>query len=157
MEAVVIEDAKILIPNKDHLNFTESNGVLKADTIVNGEPKYIKGKRRGNDFLYRLFATSDNKIIYLNKIKPMKTEVQFGADSEVSPTVVSVNNPKKLFSKSTIIGALVGAGLGLAYSKGYKKMSAKKVAMWTSIGAVVGFGVGVYIDRRKPVLVNKSK
>jgi hypothetical protein len=67
-KVVVIEDAKILIPNKDHFNFTESSRVIKANTILQGDAKYIRGKRRGEDFLYRLFATSDNKIIYLNKV-----------------------------------------------------------------------------------------
>ena len=46
MKVEIIEDANVLIPNKEHENFTEGKEVLKRGTIINGEAKLIKGKRR---------------------------------------------------------------------------------------------------------------
>lgn len=157
MRAIVKTDTKVLIPNKEHLNFTDGKEIIKANTQVEGEFKHIKGKRRGQDFVYRLFATSDGKLIYSNKIENMKTEVNLGADESVSSTVVNIPVEKKLFSKNAIIYAAIGAGIGIAYTKFYKKMPNKKVAMWSSIAAVVGFGVGTLVDKRKSVKVQPSR
>lgn len=157
MEARIIEDANVLIPNKEHENFTEGKEVLKKGTIVNGEEKLIKGKRRGENFTYRLFLTNNKQLIYLKKTKPMDvTEVTLGADSSQTPTVVKVPEGKKLFSKHVIVSALIGAGLGFGFSK-YKKYDKKKIAIATVIGAVVGFGISKYMEHAKLVTVKTSK
>lgn len=157
MKAEIIEDANVLIPNKEHENFTEGKEVLKRGTIINGEAKLIKGKRRGENFTYRLFLTNNKQLIYLKKIKPMEvTEVTLGADSSQTPTVVKVPEGKKLFTKNVIIGTLIGAGVGFGFSK-YKKFDKKKMAIATVVGAVVGFGVAKYMEKRKLVTIKTSK
>ena len=67
MTAEVIEDAPVLVPNKEHANFTRTEIVIPAGTKIEGEVKIIKGKRRGEPFTYRLFCTNDNQYIYLKK------------------------------------------------------------------------------------------
>ena len=39
MEAVVLENAKVLVPNKEHKNFTETNEIVPQGTTVKGEFK----------------------------------------------------------------------------------------------------------------------
>ena len=84
------------------------------------------------------------------------TEVTLGADSSKTPTVVTVPEGKKLFSKNVIIGTLIGATAGFGFSK-YKKYDTKKMAIATVIGAVVGFGVSKYMEKRKLVTIKASK
>ena len=156
MKVTVIEDAKVLIPNKEHLNFTEGNEVIKKGTEIEGNPKQIKGKRRGEDFVYKLFGTNDNKIIYLKKIKPMeKTEVTLGADAQTSATIVDIPVGKKLFTKNATIYMLIGAAAGFGFAK-YKKYKTGKIVMSTSVGAVAGFALGTYVDKHLSVKVKKS-
>ena len=68
IKGVITEDTKTLIPNKEHKNFTETNTIIPKGTIVEGEMKSIQGKRKGEDFLYRVFFTNDGHIIFQNKI-----------------------------------------------------------------------------------------
>ena len=158
MKVEVIEDANILIPNKEHKNFTETSEIIKKGSILDGLPRMIKGKRRGEDFTYKLFVTEkDNKIIHLKKIKPMSvTEVTLGADAQPSPTVVTVPEGKKLITTNVLIYTLVGAGAGYGWSK-YKNLDNKKTTMFAVVGAVVGFAVGKYMEKRKAVVVKPSK
>jgi hypothetical protein len=156
MKVEVIKDAEVLIPNKEHQNFTTSSEVIKSGTILEGEPKLIKGKRRGEDFTYKLFGTTNNKLIYLNKTKMNVTEVTLGADAQPSATVIAVPEGKKLFTKNVYISTLIGAGVGFGYSK-YKKMDNKKTVMYAVVGAVVGFAVAKYMEKRKAVTVKPSK
>jgi len=65
MRAILTQDANILIPNQEHLNFTESGDVLPKGTIVFGEEKLVEGKRRGEKFTFRLFLTNNKQLIYL--------------------------------------------------------------------------------------------
>jgi hypothetical protein len=158
MKAEVIENANVLTPNTEHKNFTETSEIIKKGTILVGEPKTIKGRRRGEDFNYRLFVIKENnKIIYLKKIKPMQvTEVTLGADAQPSPTLVKVPEGKKLLSQSVIMYTVAGAGLGFGWSK-YKKFDNKKTTTYSVIGAVVGFAIGKYMEKRKAITVKPSK
>ena len=82
-----IAPAPILLFNKEHRNFTESDTYIDANTPIEGEPKLIEGKRKGQPFTYRLFITNDKQIIFLNKTnyKNMNTtEVQLGADASTT-------------------------------------------------------------------------
>lgn len=157
MKAQVIADAKILIPNNDHRNFTEGSEVIKQDEIVEGKRTNVKGLRRGQPFEYKLFLTDKNQLIYLNKIKPMDTtEVTLGADSKQSPTLVDMVKPENA-NKSKFYGAIIGAIAGWAYCK-YKKHDTKKTAMYIGGGAVAGFVIGTYIDKGKnKVTIKPSK
>lgn len=163
MEVQVIEDAQILIPNKEHENFTESSNVIKKGTILLGDEILIKGKRRGEGFTYKLFKTKNNQLIYLKKIKPMQvTEVTLGASGDsatssvTTPTVISVPSGKKLFTQNIIIATVVGAGVGYGFSK-YKKLDKKTTMMYSVVGAIVGFGLSKYMENRKAIVVKPSK
>lgn len=156
MNAILIKDAPILIPNAKHKNFTETKDILKKGTEVKGEAAIVKGLRRGKAFDYKVFTTDNKQIIYLNTINPMqKTEVTLGADSAQSATVVSLP-PTAANDKTKLYGAIVGGLAGFAYCK-YKKHDIKKMAMFIALGAVAGYGVGVILVRRKNVIVKPSK
>ena len=158
VKAIVSEDADILISNPDHRNFTETGSKIPRGTIIFGKFANIQGLRRGKPFVYRLFITNDNKIIYLNKIQQMKTtEVTLGADNSQTATVVDIESGKKNFTKFTIGGALLGASAAWYYAKKMKNMESKKVNMFLLGGAVLGFFAGKYVEKRKPVLVKPSK
>jgi len=157
MQAEVIEEAFVLTPNKDHQNFTETSETIKKGTRVTGKQTLVQGLRRGQPFTYKLFLTDNQKFIYLNKIQPMTTtEVTLGADSKQSATVVNIPAKKKFFDKNTIIGSLVGAGVGFAFAKkkGYDK---KKTLMVTAGFAVGGYLIGWYIENRNPINIKPSK
>jgi hypothetical protein len=156
MKVQLKEDANVLIPNKEHQNFTESGSVLEEGTILNGDYKEIIGKRRGEPFTYRLFISDKNQIIYQNKTTPMeKTEVTLGADAQATPTKVDMK-PAERFTKNKIAGLIIGGLAGFAFAK-YKKHDMKKVAMYIGIGAAVGYGAGYILDKRKKVVVQPSK
>lgn len=156
MKVQLKEDANILLPNKEHQNFTETGDVLDEGTILNGEFKEIQGKRRGEPFTYRLFISDKNQIIYQNKAIPMeKTEVTLGADNQTSATTVNMK-PAERFTKNKIAGLIIGGLAGFAWAK-YKKHDMKKAAMYIGIGAAAGYGAGYLLDRRKKVVVQPSK
>ncbi len=153
IKAIVVEDTKVLIPNEEHKNFTEGKEVIKKDTEIEGNPKFIQGMRRGEPFTYKLFLTKDKQLIYLKKIKPMNaTEVTLGADSAQSSTVVNLN--QNFLAKPTILGAIGGAVIGFGYAK-YKKHEMKKAGMYALIGAVAGFVIGKVIEHKATVKPSK--
>ena len=42
----IIEDAAVLIPNKEHINFTEGKETIKKGTQVSGTVQKVAGLRR---------------------------------------------------------------------------------------------------------------
>ena len=156
MKAITIKDANVLVPNKEHKNFTDSGIVIPSGTQLNGEEVQIKGMRRGEDFTYKLFLTKDNQLIYLNKIKPMPvTEVLLGANGSQSGVEVNLI-PAETFSTVKLVSVLVGAGAGYYYAK-YKKHDMNKTLMYAGIGAVLGYGAGYIVDTNKKIIVTPSK
>lgn len=156
MKVLVNQDSKVLIPNPEHKNFTESNEVIGKENVLHGEIKNVQGLRRGEPFTYRLFVTNDNKIIYLKNITPMETtEVTLGADSQRSSTVVNLV-PAETFNKVKTTGLVIGALAGFAYAK-YKKHDMKKMAMYIFAGAAVGYASAYIVDRRKKGTVIAGK
>jgi hypothetical protein len=155
MEAVVKENAKVLVPNKEHKNFTETNEELTKGTIVKGEFKSIKGLRRGEPFSYRVFITDNGEIIYSNKAKEMKaTEVTLGADGAVTPTTVNMI-PAETFKTSRIVMTLAGAFGGYYYAK--KKGNGKSAMKYAIVGGLAGYLAIWAFDKSKSVTVSKSK
>jgi len=149
VQAKVIADAPILIPNKEHKNFTESAESIPDGTVVNGFIRNIDGLRKGKPFVYKVFYTTENQLIYLNKIKPIKmdnAEVTLGADG-ASATKVNIAVAEKS-TKHKWYGAVIGGVAGFAYCK-HKKHDLKKSAMFIALGAIAGFGVGYYMDNGK--------
>jgi hypothetical protein len=151
----VIKDSKILKPNNEHQNFTETTEEFKTGDILTGRFADIDGKRRGKPFNYRIFITKDKKIIYQNNVERMKTtEVMLGADSAQTPTVIDLTKAEA-FSKDKTRGLLIGGAAGFAFSKYYKKHDWKKVAMWTAIGAGLGYATAYLMPKK--ITVTESK
>jgi hypothetical protein len=152
MKAIVLENAKVLVPNKEHKNFTETNEEVPKGTVVNGEFKSIKGLRRGEPFSFRVFVTDKGQIIYSNKLKEMKnTEVILGADASQTPTVVNML-PAETFKTSRILFALAGALGGFYYAK---KKGASKIK-YSIVGAAAGYAAVWAFDKSKSVTVTRS-
>jgi hypothetical protein len=157
IETELIEDAVVLIPNKEHQNFTETDEVISAGTKVNGEAKIVKGLRRGKPCNYRLFVTDDNKIIFLNKTK-IKTnmenrEVTLGVGGEKS-IIVNDSKPKQL-GRPVVLGAIGGALAGYGYCK-YKGHDMKKTAIYSIVGGAIGYLAGyMYENKGLSIKINK--
>jgi hypothetical protein len=153
MEAIVKQNAKVLVPNKEHKNFTETNEELPKGTIVNGEFKSIKGLRRGKPFSFRVFITDKGEIIYSNKVNEMKaTEVTLGADGAVTPTRINML-PAETFKTSRVVVALAAAVGGYMYAK--KK--GKKPIKYAVIGGLAGYAAVWAFDKSKSVTVKPSR
>lgn len=153
-KAEIIKDAAILIPNPEHKNFTDSGRFIEKGSFVYGNPKTIKGKRKGEPFDYKVFVTDKEEIIYINNIKPMRnTQVLLGADASQSPTVVKTPSESN-FGTRPVLGTIIGAVVGYYYAK---KQNPSKVMMFTGIGAVAGFAAGKYLQGNRVVLFKKSK
>lgn len=154
MQVFTTEDARVLVPNKEHQNFTSTDVVIPSGTTLEGEIKIIDGKRRGEPFKYKVFQTKDNQIIYLNKTKPMATtQVYLGADAQQTPTIVDVPQPK-LLSTTNIVGAIAGYVVGNWYSKKYGKGNPRYYGL---AGAVAGVIVARYIAKKGTIKFVKSK
>jgi hypothetical protein len=153
MKVLVKEDAKVLIPNNQHKNFTETNEIIPKETVLNGSEKFIEGLRRGDPFTYRLFVTENNKIIYLNNIKPMR-EVTMGADGQVSSTKINLAGAESL-SRAKLIAIAIGGVAGYYYAN-KKGKSTRDKAIFTVGGAIAGYLVGYLIDKNKGVVVEQK-
>jgi uncharacterized protein YcfJ len=154
MKGLVKEDAYVLVPNKEHQNFTRTDIIIPAGNMVEGEEKKVNGNRRGEPFTYKLFYTTENQYIHLNKIKPMATtQVYLGADAQTTPTVVDVPQ-RKLFNTTNIIGGVLGAFAGVYYSKKFNKGNRNLYAVG---GAIAGFLTVRYLVGKRAILVAKSK
>lgn len=153
MQVQTSDKAKVLIPNAEHRNFTETNESIEANTILEGEPKVISGLRRGEPFQYRLFKTNNNQLIYLNKVRNMDaTEVKLGADGDASP--IKINLKQNILAKPAILGAISGAVVGFGYAK-WKKHDLKKVGLYMLIGGVAGFAIGKIISHKAVIKTQK--
>ena len=157
INAVIIEDAQVLVPNKEHKNFTQTRETLPKGREIVGTFKSIKGKRRGEDFTYRVFITDNGEIIYSNKIKEqMKpTEVYLGADSAQTPTTVDLV-PAETFKTSRLLGLAAGGVGSYLYSKkkNYDKRKCTKIAL---LGAALGYGAVYMFDKTKSVTITQSR
>jgi len=156
MIVILEQDAKVLVPNKEHKNFTETNEIIQKGSEVVGDYKSIKGLRRGEPFSYRVFITKDGQIIYSNKIKEMKsTEVLLGSDGSVTPTNINLI-PAQTYRKSRYIASAVGLAAGYFYAKkkGLKGNTSIKYAV---IGGLLGFAAVWVLDKSKSVIITPSK
>jgi hypothetical protein len=152
MKVTVNNDAKFLIANPEHKNFTETEEKVESGSILEGNNRNVAGLRRGKPFTYRVFITNDNKILYQNNTTPMKTtEVMLGADA----TTVNLR-PAEAFNRVRTYGIVIGAVAGFAYAK-YRKHDMKKVAMFMAIGAVAGYAGGYLVDTNRKATVTRSK
>jgi alanine dehydrogenase len=154
MKVITTGDAAILVPNKEHENFTDTGRKIEANTVLNGNPTIIKGKRRGEPFDYKLFVTDKGEIIYINKTKQMNTtEVMLGADAAPSATIVKTPSESNLGMRP-VLGTIIGAIAGYYIAK---KKFPTKIKMFTVLGGVAGFAAGKYIQGNGMVMFKKSK
>jgi hypothetical protein len=154
MLAFVTEDVRVLKPNEDHKNFTETDIVIPSGTEIKGKAVNVNGLRRGKPFTYRLFVTDNQEYIHLNKIKPMATtQVYLSADAAQTPTVVNVPTGKELISVPTVVGAVAGGYLGDLYAR--KKGGPRQLMMVG--GALLGFFIGRLYAQRRAVRFKPSK
>ena len=156
MVAILKEDAKVLVPNSEHKNFTETNEVIPSGTKVTGDFKSIKGLRRGEPFSFRVFITENGQIIYSNKIKEMNTtEVVLGADASVTPTNINLV-PAQAYRKTRVLATAIGLAGGYIYAnkKGLKGKNAVKYAV---IGGLLGYAAVWAFDKTKSVVITPSK
>ena len=127
-----IESAIVLVPNKEHKNFTESKETIPASTTLVGTFKKITGLRRGKPFDYRVFVTDENKIIYADKVTPQPKEIKSPSDS------ANVSAGKKI-ATSPLLYASIGAALGYYIANRQSKEFTKKTMIYVVGGAVVGY------------------
>ena len=154
MQVEVIEDARVLVPNKEHENFTATDIVIPKGNILEGEVQVINGKRRGEPFTYKLFYTTDKQYIHIKKTKPMATtQVYLGADAQQTPTIVDVPQ-RKLFTTQNIVGAIAGYFIGTYYSNRYGK---GRPQFYGLAGAVGGLLIARYLTSTGTIKFVKSK
>ena len=92
MEAKVKVNTPILIHNTEHRNFVETDKIVPEGTIMEGERINIIGKRKGKEFVYRLFKDKDGILIYEKNIEPM--EINLNANGEADTRVVTLPSVK---------------------------------------------------------------
>ena len=146
MKVYIEKETPVLIPNPNHKNFTHAGSFVEEDSVVEGKPVQIQGRRRGRPHIYKLFQLKDGGgFIHIKNVKPMQvTEVKLGADAQKSPTVVNMKNASSKSNKKWI-GAIAGAGLGFAFAK-YKKYDRKKQITYAVVAGLAGFGLGYYLE-----------
>ena len=151
IQTETIEDAPILIPNKGHRNFTKTEEYIPKGTKIKGDVKIISGKRRGEDFDYRMFATDNNKLIYLDKIKPMEnqkdTEVTLGADGATQGAVVTIPQKSGFNLDAITIGTMIVAAGGTYWYAKHKKFKTHHALMMTGVALVAGYFGGQAIQQ----------
>lgn len=157
MERVkVVKTSKVLLPNSEHQNFTETKELIEEGDTLNGTYKSIKGLRRGKPFSYRVFVDENGNIIYSNNVKTMKeTEVYLGADAGPTPTTIDMI-PAETFKTSRIVGLLAGGVGAYIYckKKGYTR---KKLITHAVIGGLLGYGAVYLFDKSRDIEITPSK
>ena len=173
MNTSVTERAEILKPNVEHKSFSGTSTFIEKGKQVTGEPKIIHGLRKGKPFDYRLFELKNDQFIHLNKVKinqnnteEMKnTEIKLGADASGKVSQGELANATKIDTKPSgfslsshpkVMGAVIGAIVGFAYSHTMKHENKKK-AMYAGAMALVGLGIGAYIEHRRAIVITPSK
>lgn len=157
MRTFTIDTAPILIPNKEHKNFTESTFEIPKGKSINGEFKVINGLRRGKPFDYRVFVTDRNEIIYAKHVKQMaNTEVTLGADAQVQATKVEMIPSERSSTIKNVIGSATGGILGYAIAK-KQGVSTTKTIIYASVGAIAGYLIAKQFTKKSGIVVQKSK
>lgn len=161
----VVQDAKILIPNPAHNNFTDSGQFIPEGTQLEGKYVIIKGLRRGEPFQYKLFKVANsNQFIYQKTTKPVEimenTEVKLGVGGEKTSgaqesTIVKVPS-NAAANRTPIITAVLGAMLGYGVAR-WRKVEGNMKWVMVGAGAAIGYiGGNMYVTRKK-VTVTKGK
>jgi hypothetical protein len=157
-KTTTLGNAPILLPNREHKNFTDSGEFIPMGMEIVGDNKVVNGLRRGKPFDYKVFITNDGQIIYSKYVKPMATEVTMGADAQVSATKVEMISGEKKITTRRVVGAVVGGVVGYAISKrGGVKRSFTQQMLFIGGGALAGYMVGNYFNKKTGIVVEKAK
>lgn len=157
-KTTTLGNAPILLPNREHKNFTDSGEFIPAGTEIVGDNKVVEGLRRGKPFDYKVFITKDGEIIYSKYVKPMATEVTMGADSQVSATKVGMIPSERKTTTRKVVGAVVGGVVGYAISKrGGVQRTFMQQLLFIGGGALAGYMVGNYFNKKTGIVVEKAK
>lgn len=152
MKGIVKVNTPILIHNTEHRNFVETDKVVPEGTILEGERINIIGKRKGKEFVYRLFKDKDGILIYEKYIEPM--EINLNANGEADTRVVTLPSVKNDTRTHAIISVVAGV---LAYGVA-KKMgrSGKQSLMIGGVSALLGYGIATYITKNQKITITNK-
>ena len=152
MKAKVKVNTPILIHNTEHRNFVETDKVVPEGTILEGERINIIGKRKGKEFVYRLFKDKDGILIYEKYIEPM--EINLNANGEADTRVVTLPSVKNDTRTHAIISVVSGV---LAYGVA-KKMgnTGKRSLAIAGVTALLGYGIATYITRKQKITISNK-
>lgn len=152
MKAKVKVKTPILIHNTEHRNFVETDKFVPEGTILEGERINIIGKRKGKEFVYRLFKDNDGILIYEKYIEPM--EVNLNANGEADTRVITMPSVKNDTRTHAIISVVAGV---LAYGVA-KKMGSngKKSLMIAGVTALVGYGIATQIVKNQKITISNK-
>jgi hypothetical protein len=152
MRAKVKVNTPILIHNTEHRNFVETDKVVPEGTMLEGERINIIGKRKGKEFVYRLFKDKDGILIYEKNIEPM--EINLNANGEAETRVVTLPSVKKDTRTHAIISVVAGV---LAYGVA-KKMgkNGKNSLIIAGVTALVGYGIATQIVKNQKITLSNK-
>jgi len=152
MKAIVKENTPILIHNTEHKNFVETDKIIPAGTTLEGEQINIIGKRKGKEFVYRLFKDKDGILIYHKYIEPM--EINLNANGEADTRVVtfpSVKNDTRTHAIISVVAGIIGYGVAKKMGK-----DGKKSLMIGGISAIVGYGLATYMTKNQKITISNK-
>jgi hypothetical protein len=148
-KVVAIKNGSFLTPNKEHKNFTDSGKNFRVGALMEGEFKNIQGKRRGEDFTYRLFFTNKGGVVYADCVTPLTATMEVissavgkNTEAKAIPTPPPTN-VKEISTKSGNTGLIalgIGSVLGYIYSKG-KNLSKEYTIIYTVGAGIILYGI----------------
>lgn len=152
MKITVKEDAPILINNTEHKNFVSTDKIIPAGTILDGNRINIIGKRKGKEFVYRLFQDKDGVLIYEKNIQPM--EINLNANGDAETRVVNLPSVKNDMRTHAIVSVVAGV---LAYGVSKKMGSTgRKPFIIAGVTAILGYAVATYITKNQRIIVKNQ-
>lgn len=128
-------DIRVLTPNGEHKNFTETANVIPSGTEMDGIFKTVQGMRRGEPFTYRVFMSDKGEIVYADSVSPKTNilpEIMSSADggkTNYVPIIIGVGGAllgyfatRKLKQRIPYQPFVIAAGVGVASYYIYKKL-----------------------------------
>ena len=128
-------EIRVLTPNGEHQNFTETADTIPSGTEMTGIFKTVQGMRRGEPFAYRVFMSDKGDIVYADSVSPKMNilpEIMSSADggkTNYVPIVIGVGGAilgyfatRKLKQHIPYQPIIIAAGVGVASYFLYKKL-----------------------------------
>lgn len=152
MKVIVKENSPILIHNTEHKNFVATDKIIPAGTTLEGEQINIIGKRKGKDFIYRLFKDKDGILIYQKYIEPM--EINLNANGEAETRIVTFPSVKNDTRTHAVISVVAGV-LAFAVAKKLGK-TGKQSLVIGGVTAILGYGIATYITKNQKITISSK-